>query len=323
MFKKEFYPVHEKLKNKKIGVLMGGLSEEREISIRSGENVYKSLRELNLNAEKIHIGENTLRTITESGIDIAYNILHGKYGEDGRIQGLLEMAGIPYTGEGVLESACAFNKLKTKEILTANNIFTPDYMKVPNNFAFLMENFHYNLNFPVIYKPEESGSSFGIEIIENAEDLKKRFDKDIESIKEGRERFFLESYVRGTEVTVGAFEFGGSVNVLPILEIKPKNKFYDYEAKYTKGMTDFICPAEIPKQVERNLAEINKKIYKIFNFRGCVRTDFIIDSNNIAYALEINTQPGMTDTSDIPQMAQKAGYTFAEILLVNLAKCVK
>ena len=313
----------ELLQNLKIAVLSGGPGEEREISLRSGENVFNALCGLGLSAVKIDPAENFIDQIREVSPALICNCLHGAFGEDGTVQAVLDTLAFPYTGENMLSSAISFNKIRTKEILRANGIFTSPHIKVPNNYALLNENLGYHLDFPVVFKPESSGSSCGIFLINNSQELKECFENNFADMQNKNTRFFVEQYIAGTEITVGVLEYDNTIYVLPILEIRPKKAFYDYEAKYTKGMTELIIPASIPVQTADNVIDISRKIYRFMHYRGCVRIDYIIDKNGILWALEINTQPGMTETSDIPFMLEKEGNLFSDLPLIACSQCLK
>ncbi|MFC1504358.1 D-alanine--D-alanine ligase [Spirochaetota bacterium] len=315
----EVKSVREEMKDTKVGVLMGGQSEEREVSLCSGETVYKSLEKMAIKAVKIDPDGDLVKAISDSGADIMYNTLHGSFGEDGRMQGLLDSLRVPYTAEHVLQSAVSFNKITAKEILKANSIFTPAFMKLPNNFAFLMEHFHYHLDFPIVYKPESSGSSFGVQIIEDASSLKERFEKDINDIKE-HHKYFIEEYIEGREIVVGVFQFNNTIHVLPIVEVKTKRPFYDFDAKYTKGLTEMIVPAKIEKHIDRNIHETAKKIYKAFHYHGCIRIDMVIAKNDVLFILEIDTQPVLSDTSDMIHMIKQSDFSLEDMILINLSE---
>lgn len=302
----EFY------KTKNIAVMMGGLSSEREVSIRSGENVYNALVKLGFKVVKMDVDANIARRLVKDNVDIAVIMLHGKYGEDGVIQGVLELMGIPYTGCDVLTSAIGMNKIFTKEILKVNGIPTPQYVKMtPSNPDKSYEDIK-RLGFPVVLKPISEGSSVGVEIVKDEDQLSGKIRSYLRRYPES----FAEKFINGTEVTVGVIGKGGDITVLPTMELRPRKEFYDYEAKYTKGMTDFIIPADIPKEVEEKVIEYTKMAFKSLNCRGVVRFDAVVSrEDNIPYFLEVNTIPGMTETSDIPAMAKAAGMSFEEVVL--------
>ncbi|MCX8028789.1 MAG: D-alanine--D-alanine ligase [Brevinematales bacterium] len=299
-------------KTKNIAVLMGGISSEREVSIRSGENVYNALVNLGFRVVKMDVDANIARRLVKDNVDVAVIMLHGRYGEDGVIQGVLEMLGIPYTGCDVLTSAIGMNKIFTKEILKANSIPTSPYIRLTpgspdKSFEDIMK-----LGLPVVLKPINEGSSVGVEIIKDEDQLVGK----LRSYLRRYPNSFAEKAIFGTEITIGAIGKGDNITILPIMELRPRKEFYDYEAKYTKGMTDFIIPAEISKEQEEKVIEYTKKAFSVLNCKGVVRFDAIISKEDgIPYFLEVNTIPGMTETSDIPAMAKAAGMSFEEVVL--------
>ncbi|MEN2997805.1 MAG: D-alanine--D-alanine ligase [Brevinematia bacterium] len=298
-------------KTKNIAVLMGGLSSEREVSIRSGENVYNALVSLGFKVTKMDVDANIARRLVKDNVDVAVIMLHGKYGEDGVIQGVLELLGIPYTGCDVLTSAIGMNKIVTKELLRSNGIPTPAYVRLtPSNpdksFEDIMA-----LGLPVVLKPVDEGSSVGVEIIRDEDQLRGK----LRNYLRRHPNSFAEKAIFGKEITMGVIGKGDDLTVLPIMELKPKKEFYDYEAKYTKGMTDFVIPAELTQEQEKEVIEYTKKAFRVLGCRGVVRFDAIMSEEGIPYFLEVNTIPGMTETSDIPAMAKAAGMTFEEVVL--------
>jgi D-alanine-D-alanine ligase len=302
----EFY------KTKNIAVLMGGLSSEREVSIRSGENVYNALVNLGFKVTKMDVDANIARKLIKDNIDVAVIMLHGKYGEDGVIQGVLELLGIPYTGCDVLTSAIGMNKIITKELLKAKGIPVADYVVLDPSNPDKSFNDILSLGLPVVLKPVDEGSSVGVEIIREEDQLKGK----LRNYLRRHPNSFAEKAIIGTEITIGVIGDQKNITILPIMELRPKKEFYDYEAKYTKGMTDFVIPAEISKEQEEKVIEYTKIAFKTLNCRGVVRFDAIISKDDgLPYFLEVNTIPGMTETSDIPAMAKAAGMSFEEVVL--------
>lgn len=281
---------------KKIGVLSGGISSEREVSLRSGKNVARAL--INLGYTVIMV-DPSIDKIPEE-IDFAYNALHGGYGENGVIQGLLEMKGIPYTGSGVIASALTFDKLLTKDVLKSNNLPSADYLWIKRSLD--IENIK---SFPVVIKPALEGSSIGVSIVDN----KGQLYEDFNSLSLKYDRIFVEDFLQGREITVSIV----GDKIFPILELKPKKRFYDYEAKYTSGMTDFILPARFDLKLEKQIKDIALKAYNIFMCKGAVRVDMIVTPKG-PYILELNTSPGMTDQSDLPAQAKAAGFSFEDLV---------
>ncbi len=315
--KEKYREVFDFYKNKKIAVLMGGISSEREISIRSGENVYNALVHLGFNVTRIDVDANLPRRLVKDNVDVAVIMLHGKYGEDGTIQGVLEILGIPYTGCNVLSSAIGMNKILTKKVMKASGIPTADYVVLDSsNPELSFKNILERIGLPVVLKPISEGSSVGVEIIRDEDSLKGKIRNYLRRHPES----FAEKMIEGTEVTVGVIGDNKYCEVLPIMELKPKKEFYDYEAKYTKGMTEFIIPAEISKDQEVMVIEYSKRLFQELECTGVVRFDAIISrEDGLPYFLEVNTIPGMTETSDIPAMAKAAGMSFEEVVLKILS----
>ncbi|MCX8014557.1 MAG: D-alanine--D-alanine ligase [candidate division WOR-3 bacterium] len=305
------------LKKKKVGVIMGGWSSEREISLRSGENVYQSLIRQGFNAIKIDINRNFAEQIINAGIDIAFIVLHGKPGEDGTIQGFLELLNIPYTGSGVLASAIGINKVVTKRLFEYAKIPTPAYVYLPkgSNLKEQLKLAEERLKFPMMLKPVSEGSSVGCELIDDQKNL-------YEKCLKAQRRFgdiFLERFINGMIATVGILE----QTALPILELVPKKqRFYDFKAKYTKGETDFIIPARLAKATSKKIQQLALLAHNTIGARGFSRIDLVV-SKNKPYFLEINTLPGMTELSDLPAQAKAIGISYDELVLKILKSALR
>lgn len=299
-------------KSAKIAVLCGGMSSEREVSLRSGKNCYEALLRLGFkNAILIDVDENITEKLKEINIEYAYNALHGKYGEDGCIQGLLEVLKIPYTGCGVMASALCMNKEYTKKILSTSDIplIKSVFIRKDEDISDAVK----NLKYPMMVKPVSEGSSFGMSKVENKAQL-------IEAVKEAQKYnpdVLVEEYLIGICATVGVLENNGETFATEILELRPKNEWYDYEAKYTKGMTEFILPAELSEEMTKKVKEFAIKAHKLANCSGVSRVDFHI-VKDVPYVLEINTSPGMTDTSDLPAQAACMGIDYDKLVLLIL-----
>lgn len=308
------------LKNKKIAVLCGGRSREREVSLRSGKNVYESLKRQKFDVVMIDPKDDLLTQLKKKKIDLAYIALHGRYGEDGTVQGLLELAEIPYTGSGVLASALAMNKLASKRIFDAVGLPTPRYLEVDQNedLKTQIERIKRVFPLPLVIKPVSEGSSLGISLVKKEEELDKVLTK---TVKEFRE-VFIEEFIPGQEVTVGIIGIGKETQALPILELVPHKEFYDFEAKYTKGMTDFILPARLPKYLYRQTQETALAAHRALGCRGLSRVDFIVSPDHIPYITEVNTIPGMTDQSDLPAEAKEAGISFDQLVVTILSSAL-
>lgn len=289
-------------KDSKIAVLCGGMSSEREVSLRSGKNVYDALIRLGYkNAKIVDVNEDVANTLKD--FEYAYNTLHGKYGEDGCIQGLLEILKIPYTGCGVMASAVCMNKEYTKRVMATAGIplITSVYLLKDENPVDKV----IDLNYPLMVKPVSEGSSFGMSKVNDKDELIKAVDE----ARKYNSEILIEEYLVGVSATVGVLEKDGKPFATEILELRPKNEWYDYEAKYTKGMTEFVLPAELPADMTENVKETAVKAFKVCGCSGVSRIDFII-TNDTPYVLEINTNPGMTDTSDLPAQAAAGGISY-------------
>lgn len=299
------------LKNKKIALLAGGRSGERAVSLRSGKNVLDSLLKQGFKAVQMDTDGDLISKLKKNKIDVCYIALHGKWGEDGCVQGLLEMAGIPYTGSGVLASALAMNKVAGKRVLDAVGINTPKYM--PISKATLkqdIETIRKVFPLPLVVKPVSEGSSLGVSIVSEESKLEK-------VLTDTQKKFgpiFVEEYIKGQEVTVGVLGTK-SPRALPVLELVPKKAFYDYEAKYTKGLTAFILPARLSGPLTQKVQELAIDAHLSLGCRGVSRVDMIVDRNHIPFVHEINTSPGMTDQSDLPAQAKAAGISFDELVV--------
>ncbi len=301
-----------KYQDKTIAVLMGGLSSEREISLRSGNNIHQALTNLGLTAVKIDVQRDIAQVLSHSKIDLAFIALHGKYGEDGCIQGLLEIMNIPYTGSGVTASAISMNKSLTKKILKQANIPVPDNVDIDiQNLRASIDSIEAKLGFPVIIKALGEGSSVGIELINSRQALESTLPSFMKKFPDA----FAEQYIKGKEMTIGVLGTPSRQEVFPILELRPKNAFYDFEAKYTKDMTEFVIPADIPSGLTTRLQDLAQQGYRALGLSGVARLDLMLDAQEQPFFLEANTIPGFTETSDIPAMARAQNMSYEELML--------
>lgn len=307
------YNIQSKIdKNAKIAVLCGGMSSEREVSLSSGKNCHAALLRLGFkNAVLVDVDENIAKKLRGEKIEYAYNALHGKYGEDGCIQGLLEILKIPYTGCGVMASAVCMNKEYTKKILLTDGVplIKSVFIRKNDNISDAVK----DLKYPLMVKPVCEGSSFGMNKVENENQLIKAVDE----AQKYNPDVLIEEYLVGICATVGVLENNGETFATEILELRPKNEWYDYEAKYTKGMTEFILPAQLSDEMTKIVKEIAVKAHNLANCSGVSRIDFHI-VGDIPYVLEINTSPGMTDTSDLPAQAACMGINYDMLVLLIL-----
>lgn len=303
------YKINE-IKKMKTGVLMGGWSGEREISLRSGKNVFNALKKAGCNVISIDVDKNIVDVLLKEKIDIAYIAMHGIFGEDGGIQAILEMLEIPYTGSNVLASAIGMNKLMSKRVAISENIKTSAFLEI-KDYKKERDTIDKIIGFPLVLKPVNEGSSIGVYIVKDQNELDEIMKLDAEKYS----KVFIEKYIKGREVTVGVLSSKFEEIVLPILELKPKKEFYDFEAKYTKGLTEFILPAELDKSMTRFVQKQALAIHSSLGCKGASRSDFIIDNNGEVYFLEINTSPGMTDTSDVPAEAKVIGIEMEDLVM--------
>lgn len=285
----------------KIAVVMGGITAEREVSLRSGQAILNSLLRQGYDAYKIDLTkENLVSAFTENDYDLVYLALHGEYGEDGRVQAILDMLGKKYTGSGVTGSAVAMDKILTKIIAKDLGI------RVAKTYSSIDEIESY----PVVVKPVREGSSIGIYICNTKEEALKAYEALLEKDP------LIEEFIKGDELTAGIL----NGEKLGVVRIKPKSGLYDYESKYTVGKTDYECPAEVDEKVYEEALEAAKKIHEKLGLKGVTRSDFILKDGK-TYFLEVNTCPGMTETSLAPKLAGLKGYSFDDLTKMVIESC--
>lgn len=290
----------EELRAKKIGVLMGGLSAEREVSLSSGAAVLAALSSQGYRAVGIDVGRDLPARLVAEGIEIAFIALHGRFGEDGSVQGVLEMMGIPYTGSGVLASALAINKVYSKVMFSSAGLTVAPYQVLRRD-----EQLDLALSLPVVVKPSQEGSSVGVSIVKEQQAMEAalaaafRYDDEI----------LVERFIDGREVQVGIL----NGRALGAIEIVPKNEFYDFEAKYTAGMAEHILPARLPAAVYADVLRQGELAHAALGCDCYSRVDFLVTEAGECFLLEVNTLPGMTDLSLLPEIARGAGIGFAEL----------
>jgi len=301
-----------------VALLSGGRSAEREVSLKSGEQVYQALDKDKYLIRRYDPRDDLARLIADAqDIDVALIILHGRYGEDGTIQGLLDLLDIPYHGSGVLGSALGINKIQSKRLYEYAGLPVSPYLIVDRTDPDAQTKVQNTLEFPVVIKPEHEGSSIGLSIVAEASQLQPALDLAGEYDR----LILVEKYIDGTEIT-GAVLGNLNPEPLPLVEIIPGDQysFFDYEAKYKPGATEEICPARISEALTQKAQEYAVRAHQALRCRGYSRTDMIV-SDNEAYVLETNTIPGMTATSLYPQAAAAAGISFSQLLdrLIELA----
>lgn len=292
----------------RVGVLMGGISAEREVSLRTGDGVAKALTERGCDVTRIVFGPGTRgidQLVRDAKIDVAFLALHGKGGEDGCVQGLLELLGIPYTGSSVLASALAMDKLKSKELFRLHNLPTPPYYVVSESDLDDLEGVHENFGFPVVVKPRGEGSSIGVAKASDAEELQAAVRGAL-----AYDAFALvERYVRAMEVHVGVLDG----RVLGAIEVAPKSGVYDYASKYTAGATDYFCPPRLGTTRARGVMNLAERAARALGCTGACRVDLLVTEGENEYVLEVNTLPGMTPTSLLPKIAASAGIDYGSL----------
>ncbi len=301
-------------KNAKIAVLCGGMSSEAEISMRSGKGCFEALKRLGYsNAELVVVDKNIAQKLADGKYEYAFNALHGKYGEDGCIQGVLEILKIPYAGCGVMASSICMNKEYTKRVLSTCKdipLIKSVFVKHGEDVVKACE----GLRYPLITKPVCEGSSFGMTKVNTPEELVPAYE---EAVKFNSD-VLIEEFIDGFFITVGVLENEGKAFATEILEIRPKNEWYDFEAKYTKGMSDFIVPSTtLSAQATKKIKEIAVKAHETAGCSGVSRVDFMVKADE-PYFLEINTSPGMTETSDLPAQAAAMDINYDELVLLIL-----
>ncbi|MCU7495915.1 MAG: D-alanine--D-alanine ligase [Ignavibacteria bacterium] len=322
-------------KNVKIALLLGGTSPEREVSKHSGKSIYKALKDLGYNVKAIDpalginqpedpellfeekdyaeiSNRNCIEAVNSAmfdDVDLAFLALHGKWGEDGTIQSLLELRGIKYTGSGVLSSSLAMDKSMTKIMFQHYGVLTPKWFVVsPFDYdeAVAKDKVEKLLGYPCIIKPNEGGSTIGLTVCNNESEI----DDAVKLALKYSESAVVEEFIPGHEVAVGVLD----KMALPVLEIRPKHGHYDYECKYTHGMSEYIVPAEFSEEISEKLQEQAILAFKAAGCKGYGRLDFRLTDDGRMYCLEVNTLPGMTDTSLVPKMAKAMGMSFKELL---------
>jgi D-alanine-D-alanine ligase len=289
----------------KVAVLMGGLSAEREISLKSGKAVHEALRRQQVDAHAIDVGNDVIQVLQRGNYDRAFIALHGRLGEDGVIQGVLQMLGLPHTGSGVLGSALSMDKLRCKRLWNGAGIPNPDYVVLRSQAD--LKQAAEQLGFPLIVKPAREGSSLGISKVRapaqlaGAWELAKKYDDDV----------FAEDCIEGMELTAAIL----GDEELPLIRLETPREFYDYEAKYFLDTTRYFCPCGLDANGEKEILQLARRVFDLLGCSGWGRVDFMLDSDGNPYALEMNTVPGMTDHSLVPMAAKHAGLSFDQLVL--------
>lgn len=297
----------------KVGVLYGGRSAEREVSLMSGKGVYEALRSRGVDAHLFDTGERSLAELAAAGFDRVFIALHGRYGEDGTLQGALELLGIPYTGSGVLPSSLAMDKIMTKRVWLDHGLPTPRFAALdPDTDLGRVAD---DLGLPIIIKPPHEGSTLGVtKVVSHAEmreayALAARFDDVV----------LAEQFIAGRELTVAVLGHGAQAHALPIIEIVAPEGNYDFEHKYYSDDTRYICPAELSPETTEHVQALCVAAYRALGCEGWSRVDVMLSETGAPYLLEINTSPGMTSHSLVPMAAKAVGVDYAQLCLNILA----
>jgi D-alanine-D-alanine ligase len=299
----------------KIGVLIGVKSTEKEIAMKTAKNIISALKVKGYEFCEIPIDENIVENIKREKIDVAIISAHGLYGEDGTIQGLLELLGIPYVGSGVLASALALNKVMAKKIFLFHKIPTPKWVEISKkdmetkDLEKILENIK-ELKKPWIVKPSNQGSTIGLSVANNKDELIKA----LEYAFKFDQYILIEEFIRGKEITASIYDVENTI-CLPLIEIIPKTGFYDYQTKYTPGLSEHIIPARLSEETYKKAQELGVLAHQALGCRHLSRVDMIVeeDTQNI-YVLEVNTIPGMTETSLYPESAKAFGIEFPDLI---------
>lgn len=291
----------------RVGVLMGGPSSEREISLKSGKAVFEALKQSGLEVVAIDIksdsAKKNINLLRKEKINCAFVALHGRFGEDGSMQRILESLKIPYTGSGVKASKLAMDKIASRRRFAASGLKVPKYKVVDSS----QQRVNNELRLPLVVKPASCGSSIGLSIINKEEEL----DKALSLAFSFADKVIIEEYIKGREMTVGILD----ECALPIIEIIPKRMFFDYQAKYQVGLTTYVLPAKIGKNVAREIKKAALSAHKLLGCFGCSRVDMILNEDNAPVILEVNTIPGLTNTSLLPKAAKILGIDFKQLCL--------
>ncbi|WP_173916278.1 D-alanine--D-alanine ligase [Halobacillus sp. Marseille-Q1614] len=298
----------------KIAVLYGGVSGEREVSLSTGKGVIQALENRGHEVVSIDFNPSHLNELLQLNVDLVFIALHGRYGEDGKIQGLLDMLEIPYVGSGVLASALAMDKAKSKQIFSKEGIHTADSQAYPiqqfTNIDEVIQRIKAEFTAPFVVKPNQEGSTLGLTIVKDSGQI----DEAVKFAAASDSVILVEDFVKGREVTVPVIGKQGEEEALPVIEIIPKSEYYDYDSKYKPGGSEHIVPAKISDELTKQLQEDAVKAHQLLGCKTYSRVDFIIDGNNRPIILEVNTLPGMTPTSLFPDSAKVIGWSYDDLI---------
>ena len=292
-----------------VAVLMGGWSAEREVSLMSGAGIAEALESLGHRVTRIDMGRDVAQKLAEARPDIVFNALHGTPGEDGTVQGMMDLMGLTYTHSGMVTSVIAIDKELTKQALVPHGVRMPAGTIVESESLYTAD----PMARPYVVKPVNEGSSVGVAIVTQGGNYGDPIGRETEGPWKHFDRLLAEPFIRGRELTVAVL----GAAALAVTELQPKSGFYDYDAKYTDGMTEHVCPAQVPEAIAEAVMAMALKAHKLLGCRGCSRSDFRWDDEQGEqglYLLEVNTQPGMTPLSLVPEQARHRGMSYAELV---------
>lgn len=308
------------LKSAKIAVVFGGISKERPGSQVSGKTAYYSLKKQGYNVFPIDPKTDNVYEKMKKA-DIVFLVLHGRYGEDGKIQGFLETLQIPYCGSGVLASSIGMDKQIFKRLLISENIPTPEYevFNLKNDHEKEAERIIKHLSLPLFLKPISEGGSLGASIIKSAKQMIETIRYNVEA---GFDNYIVEKYIDGKAITIGLLERKNGLTCLPILDTISKKEFYDYEAKHDANLHIYICPAKLQKKIYSQIESVALKVHRLLGCHGYSRVDFIINKQGKSFVLEVNTLPGLSSQSNMATMAKAAGISYDQLVAEMLKTVV-
>ncbi|MEY2944270.1 MAG: hypothetical protein RLY97_2284 [Pseudomonadota bacterium] len=304
-----------------IAVLMGGWSSERPVSLMSGEGVAKALEARGHRVTRVDMGRDVALRLAEAAPDVVFNALHGCPGEDGSVQGMMDLMGLCYTHSGMATSVIAIDKELTKQALVPHGIPMPGGRIVDSEELFVRD----PLTRPYVLKPVNEGSSVGVAIVTDDSNFGQPIARDAKGPWQEFDRLLAEPFIRGLELTTAVIGSGDAARAMLVTELKPKSGFYDFDAKYTDGLTEHICPADIPDDITAACKEIALAAHRLLGCRGCSRSDFRWDDQRGVdglFLLEVNTQPGMTPLSLVPEQARYLGMDYGDLVEAIIADAI-
>lgn len=297
----------------RVGVLYGGRSAEREVSLMSGQGVHDALRSAGVDAHLFDTGRYTLVDLINAGFDRVFIALHGRHGEDGTLQGALELLQLPYTGSGPMASSLAMDKIMTKKVWLEQGLPTPDYAVLTSGSG--LDRVAAGLGLPLIVKPPHEGSTLGVTRVDGLDELRKAY--ELAALYDSE--VLAEQFIEGRELTVPILGKGGTARALPVIEIVAPDGNYDYEHKYISNDTQYVCPASLDPALTESIQRIAVQSYTALKCEGWGRADFMLDASGKPWLLEMNTSPGMTTHSLVPMGAKAAGMSYADLCLEILS----